>query len=809
MIRTKETLKASGDFGVAIFDNSQLIELLKFQRNAKSSSVTLTTSRCFLKPMLPTNMDDINFGDEKVPITYHNQIIPSPYNFPAFELDNRITKESFNPNRLEVTGSTDLSGARVEAYARVVVIANIVAKMRKIIPFSTGRMFEFQHLDNENAIISFNIPTMLKENRTPNNGQPTFYSHAATFQFRATELWRGEATKTSLLMPPVSPEDETTNLGAAKVVLSLLVLFGILELQSNEGAEGNVRGIRLADGYDKRYLMLVGDGLSQIRVRTFVEMIGDQCYDLGQEHESTVMIRKALGQIINVTGDLHGGCFHFLQAVFNLFYGSLIQPIQTLLGWKRIRGTDVTKCYQQAAGLAIMIADELERHLFGTFFSSKVEDNEWISRLRDVEKDSKAAAIFIAVEYDKWTVEQRRTTNDEYFLMSLNFCFLMNQYRLFRKSLRSGDAIMVEWLYTKFLPIYLVTNKFHYFEIVLSMIDELYDQIPARMLHLVRMNRTSPLYAGVDKDGNPMANWSLDGIIELLQKFYHKMGMENNMKGWFRHSSHAMLKNKCERFVGVSYSRGATAIHADHRSVDHVSENVATTSPAGSTKRTAIPSRVLEKHAIAEFLFLIECAVNQPARKYGQKHVWSMLSKVKTELLDETELERTQRWMKESMMVEDIALSDIADILFNVDENNERNDEDADQDVDRENDDMNVVLDPLDIGRGGERDGTDDEDNDLENGDDVPDDDVEQDFTVGPKRRKVRVRWAAANKLGFIDVESKGIEMLQGKNLTVRRYRKKNRAERMRNFKKSIYEDLEGNAGSSAMVNEAFLRLNA
>ena len=54
-------------------------------------------------------------------------------------------------------------------------------------------------------------------------------------------------------------------------------------------------------GYDKRYLMLVGDGLSQIRVRTFVKMIGDQCYDLGQEHELTVMISKVLGQVINVT----------------------------------------------------------------------------------------------------------------------------------------------------------------------------------------------------------------------------------------------------------------------------------------------------------------------------------------------------------------------------------------------------------------------------------------------------------------------------------------------------------------------------
>ena len=31
------------------------------------------------------------------------------------------------------------------------------------------------------------------------------------------------------------------------------------------------------------------------------------------------------------------------------------------------KGTDVTKCYQQAAGIALMICDELERHLFGTY----------------------------------------------------------------------------------------------------------------------------------------------------------------------------------------------------------------------------------------------------------------------------------------------------------------------------------------------------------------------------------------------------------------------------------------------------------
>ena len=32
-----------------------------------------------------------------------------------------------------------------------------------------------------------------------------------------------------LIIPTVSPEDETTNKGAAKVMLSLLILFGIIE----------------------------------------------------------------------------------------------------------------------------------------------------------------------------------------------------------------------------------------------------------------------------------------------------------------------------------------------------------------------------------------------------------------------------------------------------------------------------------------------------------------------------------------------------------------------------------------------------
>ena len=82
------------------------------------------------------------------------------------------------------------------------------------------------------------------------------------------------------------------------------------------------------------------------------------------------MIRRALGQVIHVIGDLHGGRFHFLTTIYSLFYGSLIQYIQVLLGWKQIRGSDETKCYQQAAGLVLMTADEGDKLLITAYLNN-------------------------------------------------------------------------------------------------------------------------------------------------------------------------------------------------------------------------------------------------------------------------------------------------------------------------------------------------------------------------------------------------------------------------------------------------------
>ena len=121
----------------------------------------------------------------------------------------------------------------------------------------------------------------------------------------------------------------------------------------------------------------------------------------------------------------------------------------------------------------------------------------------------------------------------------------MNIYRTFRLSARAGDYVMIEFIYKDLLPIFLVTGKTHFLEIMLGMMDEHFGSISSKILKIVWLNCTVPLYNGMDKFFNPMANWALDAVTEFIQNFYHEMDFDNNVSGWLRHLENFMLMNKC------------------------------------------------------------------------------------------------------------------------------------------------------------------------------------------------------------------------------------------------------------------------
>ena len=158
--------------------------------------------------------------------------------------------------------------------------------------------------------------------------------------------------------------------------------------------------------------MIVGDRYSQICARTFNELIEETSYSLGPQHTARVMIQKSLNQVIHIPGDLHGGCFHFYSDIYALYYGYIIQPIQALLGWKHIKGFDVTNCHQQTAGLGIMIRYEMERHII-TMYAKSIDNNP-IQKARFVQiKNPQEAGIYLENGFTTWIGASCTTTNNK------------------------------------------------------------------------------------------------------------------------------------------------------------------------------------------------------------------------------------------------------------------------------------------------------------------------------------------------------------------------------------------------------------
>jgi hypothetical protein len=139
------------------------------------------------------------------------------------------------------------------------------------------------------------------------------------------------------------------------------------------------------------------------------------------------MLHKALGQVVNMPGNLQGGGFHVLGAIFNLFYASLLQSIQAALRWKRIKGSNVPACYQQAAGLALMVFEEVERQLY-TAFTIYLDGNETLKDEWQQQESFTDRAWFFARTFESWCDDRLANSTDQVFRLMLHYAKWMQRH---------------------------------------------------------------------------------------------------------------------------------------------------------------------------------------------------------------------------------------------------------------------------------------------------------------------------------------------------------------------------------------------
>eukprot|EP00957_Ditylum_brightwellii_P042487 3217154-Ditylum_brightwellii.AAC.1 len=99
---------------MCIFANSKIVQPLKFQWFFKSATVTLTTSRMFLQPYIPDNLDDIIFTNKMPEHKYIDPNIPLPYGMPAFEDMVELCAKGINTTtQVQVDSSNELKEEKI------------------------------------------------------------------------------------------------------------------------------------------------------------------------------------------------------------------------------------------------------------------------------------------------------------------------------------------------------------------------------------------------------------------------------------------------------------------------------------------------------------------------------------------------------------------------------------------------------------------------------------------------------------------------------------------------------------------------
>ena len=156
----------------------------------------------------------------------------------------------------------DITGRRVNSYYNVKCILGYCRRLKRIVPYSADKPFPYSVKHHHSSLVTFSVCEKLKPNwqrSIPSdtaNVHCSWYHHVLKSLYTHTKVWRGEPSPVKMLNHTVSPENKMTNKGAANVVMFLLLYHRIVKPVNSDGANGDVKGMRLADDYDQRMLCL-------------------------------------------------------------------------------------------------------------------------------------------------------------------------------------------------------------------------------------------------------------------------------------------------------------------------------------------------------------------------------------------------------------------------------------------------------------------------------------------------------------------------------------------------------------------------
>jgi hypothetical protein len=213
----------------------------------------------------------------------------------------------------------------------------------------------------------------------------------------------------------------------------------------------------------------------------------------------------------------------------------------------------VEKTFEQASILVLRVLREAERALYDVFLYEMHRDA--FDEMGELAEDVEELATYLGERVGTWIDEKLQSSTDRMFKFGLNFVKVARGYCLFGEAIRSGSVITIEHLWLRFCRIWKLLGKRIYVEITLNQVEDLYDRSDYWLLQTIRENRTARFHDGATKDGVPLSQWSVDGMIKNLQKRYKCMQFKNTEDDWCKHSINMAFVSMCITFVNSEYGK--------------------------------------------------------------------------------------------------------------------------------------------------------------------------------------------------------------------------------------------------------------
>ena len=449
-------------------------------------------------PQMGWNIESLPNVTPRPSITYINQEIPSSIrmNVPSNVSDcHLLTRQGYEITE-ETTDIETLSPRKyvslIRAQRRLQEILQYCQQTAKLVTEPVNGLSDTLAGDVLDTIFA-SLNTILK--RTP-----SIRNNVYSFQKDNLKEWnQAYVAVDKFIWLPICPREEMATDQALLAMVHIFEELGMIVKQDNGE-------YALGDTTPQRMIFQYGDVLTIKKWHNLKYYILKKYTTIGKEEYVSIMM-ETYKRFVKIQDYLHEN-IHRLQVIFKLFYGGFIQPIQALLGTKKVKFDPTKGSWKEHEHLTKKIYFALQRIRLEEFLTL-----HGLTTISDMDLDDEDVFWNLQLKYKEYSENLEKSVCMKTRVVAL-FMKYVEDWLMCVDGVKVSDWALLEVLGCDWITMWSAVGKPQYLLEAKRRMEQMYGELTPQDLEYLRMNR----FFRMSEGGNTIAHDDCCEKHNLAQK---------------------------------------------------------------------------------------------------------------------------------------------------------------------------------------------------------------------------------------------------------------------------------------------------